>query len=140
MDLATSLGVLGAYFTFLVFDFLEYQMVATAIEALRSALAQQDQDELDLLIIAYMDGYDKGKKDALAQQGEQQRAIGGPGEVLGAPHPDWPEWCETFSERKAYQQGVADARAIAAQTAQQDTWTDDGGWTFPVERQIIQTR
>ena len=34
------------------------------------------------------------------------------------------------------------AIALAQQVAQQepDTWTDDGGWTFPVERQIIQTR
>jgi len=28
----------------------------------------------------------------------------------------------------------------AAPAAQPDTWTDDGGWTFPIERQIIQTR
>lgn len=34
------------------------------------------------------------------------------GEVLGAPYPDWPAWCQTFEERKAYQAGVAHARAI----------------------------
>lgn len=38
-----------------------------------------------------------------------------PGEVLGSPHPDWPEWCKTFEERKAYQQGVADARTADKQ-------------------------
>lgn len=36
------------------------------------------------------------------------------------------------------------ARALMSQAlAQQgepETWIDDGGWTFPVERQIIQTR
>lgn len=41
-----------------------------AIEALRSALAQQDQDESDSLTIAYLTWYYKGKKDALAQQWE----------------------------------------------------------------------
>ncbi len=35
------------------------------------------------------------------------------GEILGAPHADWPEWCRSFAERQAYQCGVADARAIA---------------------------
>lgn len=41
------------------------------------------------------------------------------GETLGHPHPDWPEWCVTFRERKAYQVGVADARrtALAATSA-----------------------
>ena len=45
------------------------QKTAEAIEALRSALVQQqdqDQDESDMLTVAYMNGYDKGKKDALA--------------------------------------------------------------------------
>lgn len=36
------------------------------------------------------------------------------GEVPGSGYPDWPEWCKTFNERKAYQQGIADARRIAA--------------------------
>lgn len=36
------------------------------------------------------------------------------GEVPGSGYPDWPEWCKTFEERKAYQQGIADARCIAA--------------------------
>lgn len=35
-----------------------------------------------------------------------------PGEVLGVPYPDWPDWCQTFKERKAYQMGVAHARAV----------------------------
>lgn len=39
-----------------------------AIEALRSALAQPD--DKDLLTIAAMDGYHMGKKDAIAQQGQ----------------------------------------------------------------------
>ena len=33
------------------------------------------------------------------------------GEVLGDGKPDWPEDLKTFKERKAYQRGVADARA-----------------------------
>ena len=32
------------------------------------------------------------------------------GETLGAPYPDWPEWCRAFRERLAYQHGVADER------------------------------
>lgn len=35
------------------------------------------------------------------------------GEVPGHPLPDSPSWCETFNERLAYQQGIADARAMA---------------------------
>ena len=37
------------------------------------------------------------------------------GETLGAPHPDWPEWCTTFNERLAYQHGVADGRLAPKQ-------------------------
>lgn len=37
-----------------------------------------------------------------------------PGEVLGAPHPDWPADLMTFAERHAYQRGVADARHVDA--------------------------
>ncbi|WP_146187704.1 hypothetical protein [Limnohabitans sp. T6-5] len=36
-----------------------------------------------------------------------------PGQVPGNGHADWPEWCTTFNERKAYQQGIAHARCIA---------------------------
>lgn len=35
------------------------------------------------------------------------------GEVPGNGLPDFPDWCQTFRERKAYQVGIADARAIA---------------------------
>jgi hypothetical protein len=35
-----------------------------------------------------------------------------PGEVLGQPFPDFPEWCTTFKERMAFQKGVAIARKI----------------------------
>lgn len=35
------------------------------------------------------------------------------GETPGYGYPDWPEWCKTFNERKAYQTGIAHARAIA---------------------------
>lgn len=34
------------------------------------------------------------------------------GQVPGNGMPDWPSWCTTFNERKAYQQGIADARAL----------------------------
>lgn len=36
------------------------------------------------------------------------------GEVPGFGYPDWPQWCNTYNERKAYQAGIADARRIAA--------------------------
>lgn len=62
----------------------------------------------------------KGKDDTwVVYAGEIQAAevegTGSPtlaerGETLGAPHPDWPEWCVRFRERLAYQQGIADAR------------------------------
>ncbi len=35
-----------------------------------------------------------------------------PGEALGNGLPDFPEWCQTFNERKAYQHGVAHARYV----------------------------
>lgn len=35
-----------------------------------------------------------------------------PGEVLGGGYPDWPEGLGTFAERRAYQMGVAHARAV----------------------------
>lgn len=39
------------------------------------------------------------------------------GEAPGHGMPDWPEWCETFRERKAYQQGIAHARQLAKEEA-----------------------
>lgn len=36
-----------------------------------------------------------------------------PGEVIGHGYPDWPEDLKSFAERKAYQRGVAHARAVA---------------------------
>ena len=38
-------------------------------------------------------------------------------EVPGYRWPDWPAGMSTFSERKAYQRGIADARLIASQQA-----------------------
>lgn len=35
------------------------------------------------------------------------------GEVLGDGYPDWPDDLTTYAERKAYQLGVAHARAVA---------------------------
>lgn len=37
-----------------------------------------------------------------------------PGEVLGHGFPDWPDDLATFAERKAYQRGIAHARAVDA--------------------------
>lgn len=37
-----------------------------------------------------------------------------PGQVLGHGFPDWPDDLKTFEERKAYQRGVAHARAVDA--------------------------
>lgn len=37
-----------------------------------------------------------------------------PGQVLGNGFPDWPEDLSTFAERKAYQRGIAHARAVDA--------------------------
>lgn len=37
------------------------------------------------------------------------------GEVPGHGHPDWPEDLASFEERAAYQRGISDARAIAAE-------------------------
>lgn len=34
------------------------------------------------------------------------------GEVLGQPHPDWPEDLKTFEERRVFQRGVAAARQV----------------------------
>jgi hypothetical protein len=38
------------------------------------------------------------------------------GEVLGKGFLEWPNWCITCGERVAYQQGIADARALAKTT------------------------
>lgn len=43
---------------------------------------------------------------------EQKPSVADTGEVPGHGLPDWPEWCNTFELRRAYQQGIADARAI----------------------------
>jgi len=52
----------------------------------------------------------------LHQPKPEKRATGPqfglPGEVLGYGYPDWPADLTTYAERKAYQRGIADARAL----------------------------
>lgn len=52
------------------------------------------------------------------EEPKRRPQIADSGCVLGEPHADWPEWCQTFNERLAYQCGVADARALQPQAAQ----------------------
>ena len=51
-----------------------------------------------------------GEIQAAEVEGTGSPTLAERGEVLGAPHPDWPKWCLRFRERLAYQQGIADAR------------------------------
>lgn len=51
----------------------------------------------------------------------------GPGEVLGAPHDDFPEDLKTFNERAAYQRGVGDchrANNIRSLREQSTAWSE----------------
>lgn len=45
------------------------------------------------------------------EPGQKLPQLAKQGESLGAPYPDYPEWCKTYRERLAYQHGVADGRA-----------------------------
>lgn len=70
-------------------------------------------------------------------------------EALGALLPMFEEWHEDFPDHvgdkeapalNAARAAIESLRSALAQQGEPETWTDDGGWTFPVERQIIQTR
>ena len=75
---------------------------------------------------------------AIASQRTRRPAPAVRGEVLGGGHPDWPEDLQSFSERAAYQRGVADARRVAAEAAQPVApwgWhAGDGTPAHPAER------
>jgi len=62
-------------------------------------------------------------------QTERKPLIAKRGETLGGDYDDWPEWCTSFRERLAYQQGVADSRALAkASTPEPVALTMPNGW------------
>lgn len=52
------------------------------------------------------------------------------GEVLGAPHPDWPADLRTFQERSAFQRGVAAARQV-------DSLDKRGGPAYASLREVL---
>ncbi len=62
---------------------------------------------------------------------ENARIVDMRGEVLGAPHDDWPVDLETYAERKAYQRGVADARRVDALKASQLQNPAENGLAIP---------
>lgn len=64
-------------------------------------------DTLDAGIAAAMEG----KQGSATRWPPGAPSIAERGETLGEGLPDWPDWCSSFRERLAYQQGIADARA-----------------------------
>lgn len=95
----------------------DYHVMETAIELYYAAVVRKQTNITPLLLWKHIMGSEFRTPPDTDPWGRALRLenllpqLAKQGECLGAPYPDYPEWCKTYRERRAYQHGIADGRA-----------------------------